>query len=180
MDKNGKQWCDFIKQRFPEYFKDKKVLDVGSLDINGCNRYLFEGGKYIGLDLGPGKNVDVFSIAHEYKEPDNSFDTIISTFTFEHDMYFEKTIKNIIRLLKPNGLFLFACGSIGCREHGTVKTGVSRSPLTCSYGKGWEHYYKNITEEAFKKIVNLDETFSNYEITYLKDPGYLFFWGILK
>lgn len=34
-------YCNQIKQLYPEYFIGKNVLDVGSMDINGNNRYLF-------------------------------------------------------------------------------------------------------------------------------------------
>ena len=38
-----------VKHRFPERFDGCSVLDIGSLDINGNNRYLFNGGTYIGM-----------------------------------------------------------------------------------------------------------------------------------
>ena len=41
-------WCEKIKEDFPEYFRNKRVLDVGALDYNGNNRYLFEDCEYIG------------------------------------------------------------------------------------------------------------------------------------
>ena len=35
------EYCKSIKQMFPNLFTGK-VLDIGSMDINGNNRYLFE------------------------------------------------------------------------------------------------------------------------------------------
>lgn len=35
-------WCKKIKKEYPQYFVSKRVLDIGSLDINGNNRGLFE------------------------------------------------------------------------------------------------------------------------------------------
>ena len=52
-----------VKHRFPERFDGCSVLDIGSLDINGNNRYLFNGGTYIGIDVGQGRNVDVRSVS---------------------------------------------------------------------------------------------------------------------
>ena len=47
------EFCNKIKQQYPEYFKNKKILDIGSLDINGNNRDLFDESTYIGTyDLG--------------------------------------------------------------------------------------------------------------------------------
>lgn len=44
-----------VKNKFPEKFNNCSVLDVGSLDINGNNRYLFSNYTYIGVDIGVGK-----------------------------------------------------------------------------------------------------------------------------
>ena len=114
-----RDFCFGVKDKYPEFFKNKKVLDIGSLDINGSNRDLFENCNYTGLDVGEGKNVDIISIGHLFNGPDNHFDTIISTEVFEHDMFYEETIKNVMRMLKPGGLFLFTCGAPGRPEHGT-------------------------------------------------------------
>jgi hypothetical protein len=84
-----------VKQTYPSYFKNKKVLDIGSLDVNGNNRFLFENCEYIGIDVGEGPNVDVITPGHLYNGDDESFDVVISTEVFEHDMFYEQTIKNI-------------------------------------------------------------------------------------
>ena len=36
----------FVKRIFGDYFMNKRVLDVGSGDINGNNRFLFENCEY--------------------------------------------------------------------------------------------------------------------------------------
>lgn len=41
MHKEQINYCLSIKNKYPELFKGK-ILDCGSLDINGNNRYLFE------------------------------------------------------------------------------------------------------------------------------------------
>ena len=39
------------------------VLDIGSLDVNGNNRcHFIEPREYVGVDVGPGANVDVVSL----------------------------------------------------------------------------------------------------------------------
>lgn len=45
------EFCTRIKNKFPDFFKNKNVLDVGSLDINGNNRYLFQNCSYTGVDV---------------------------------------------------------------------------------------------------------------------------------
>lgn len=74
------------RQLFPQKFQNCDVLDIGSLDINGNNRYLFTNYTYFGLDIGPGKNVDLVCRGHEYKT-DKRYDIVISTECFEHDEF---------------------------------------------------------------------------------------------
>ena len=156
------EFCLKIRSMFPDHFKNKKVLDVGSLDINGSNRIFFENCNYTGLDLDKGKNVDVICEAHKYYAADETFDTIISTECFEHDMYLNYTLNNIVRMLKPGGLFLFTCATLGRPEHGTSRTTSSDSPFT-STKEIWKDYYRNITEADIKQMLYLDNIFSDYK-----------------
>jgi SAM-dependent methyltransferase len=155
-----RKWCEDTRALYENSFVGKRVLDVGSLDINGNNKDLFENCEYIGIDVGEGKNVDVVALGHEYDaEP---FDTIISTECFEHDPHYEKTLQNVVRLLKPNGLFVFTCATTGRLPHGCEQRSPWDSPLTMAR-KDWDHsYYKNITEEDVRKAIPVDETFSEY------------------
>jgi len=100
-----RRFIQWVRKIRPQYFGDVRVLDIGSQNVNGTNKPMFYKAKeYIGLDLDSGDNVDIVCKAHEYNEPDESFDTIISTECFEHDMYIEDTLKNVVRLLKPHGM----------------------------------------------------------------------------
>ena len=71
-------YCLFVKNKFPEFFKNTRVVDFGSLDINGSNRQFFDDCEYTGLDIGEGKNVDIVTKAHEYNAPDSSYDVVVS------------------------------------------------------------------------------------------------------
>jgi hypothetical protein len=167
-----------LKNKFQERFSNCSVLDIGSLDINGNNRYLFNNYKYIGVDVGPGKNVDVISKGHEYNS-DELYDIVISTECFEHDMYYVETIKNCIRLTKPNGLFTFTCASTGRAEHGTKRTKPQDAPLILELGE-WGDYYKNLTEQDIREIFNPEELFSEFYFEYNPNAFDLYFWGIKK
>ena len=57
-----------VKALMAEKFKNCRVLDIGSLDLNGNNRYLFEDYKYLGVDIGYGENVDLVCCGHEVKD----------------------------------------------------------------------------------------------------------------
>lgn len=177
-----RDFCLKVKNKFPEYFKNKKVLDIGSLDINGSNKDLFENCNYLGIDVGEGKNVDYVSVGHLFDGPDNYFDTIISTEVFEHDMYYEETIKNVMRMLKPGGLFLFTCASVGRPEHGTRRCGEEAAPLLINISEDWADYYKNLSEDDVIAINDFKNTFpdgyfeyGNYENSI---PNDIYFYGI--
>ncbi len=93
------------------YVKDKgkvRVLDVGSYDVNGCMRPLFDGtqAEYIGLDIEAGPNVDiVMNEPYNWDNvPDESFDFVISANAFEHIEFPWLTIKLIYSKLKQGGI----------------------------------------------------------------------------
>jgi SAM-dependent methyltransferase len=173
------EYCKKIKNKLPNLFKNKNVLDIGSLDINGNNRYLFEDCKYVGIDVGPGKNVDFVCKGHQFSDPDKSYDVVISTECFEHDMYYSLTIKNAIRLLKTGGLFIFTCATEGRPEHGTRTTNPQDAPLLNEF-ENWADYYKNLTEEDIENVFDLDSTFSEYEFEVNRISCDLYFYGVKK
>jgi SAM-dependent methyltransferase len=170
-------FCLKVKNNNPKYFKNIKVLDCGSLDINGCNRYLFTNCEYTGIDLGKGKNVDIVSKIHEFKGEDNSYDTIISTECFEHDMYYKESILNIYRMLKSGGLFIFTCATKNRPEHGTKRTSKIDSPFTSNIEE-WSDYYKNLDEKDIREVINLDNKFKSYYIESVRGDNDLNFYGI--
>lgn len=163
------QWVRKIR---PQYFNSGRVLDIGSQDINGSNKPLFyKAQKYIGLDLDVGDNVDVICKAHEYDEPDGSFDTIISGECFEHDQYIEETLKNIVRLLKSHGLFTFTCANCKRPEHGTSEFGPNASPFTLDY-------YRGLDESDFREMLDFENIFE--EMLFRAQGEDIYFYGIKK
>jgi SAM-dependent methyltransferase len=176
----AKNFTIFVKSILPNYFINKKVLDVGSGDINGNNRFLFENCDYQGNDVVPANNVTIVSKTKDLPFEDNSFDTIISTECFEHDPEYKYSLLKIYKMLKPDGLFAFTCASTGRPEHGTRRT----SPYD-SYGtRGNIHdmvdYYKNLTEFDLNYVLNLNELFSSWDTYYNNYSKDLYFVGIKK
>lgn len=173
------EFCKKIASEFPKYFTGKRVLDIGSLDINGNNRFFLTDCNYVGLDVGEGENVDVVQVAHLYDAPDESFDLIISTEVFEHDMFYEKSIANVIRMLKPGGAFIFTCASTGRPEHGTRRSdGSFAAPLLARISDEWSDYYKNLTEEDIRSIPGFNQAFPDGIFEYNSYPGDLYFFGV--
>lgn len=90
-----------------------KVLDVGSLDVNGSLRPIFENCHYTGLDMCPGKNVDVVANAHQLPFGNDFFDVVLSSSNFEHDEMFWLTFREMCRVVKPGGLVYICVPSSG-------------------------------------------------------------------
>jgi hypothetical protein len=49
--KEQRDYFESVKKRFPEAFVNKKVLDIGSYDLNGTNEYLFENSTVLMLSV---------------------------------------------------------------------------------------------------------------------------------
>lgn len=173
-----KVFCSKVKELLPQFFKDKSVLDVGSLDINGNNRYLFENCSVCGIDVGEGANVDYVTKTHEFSPLDN-YDVIISTECFEHDMYYVLSLNKIVSLLRSGGLFIFTCATEGRPEHGTLRTSPADAPLLANYGE-WSNYYKNLSEIDIRSAISVDSIFKEYAFEVNDDSHDLYFWGIKK
>ncbi len=140
-----------IKKAFPEFFINKKVLEIGSLDINGSVRKNFSSCSYIGIDVGPGPGVDVVCHGENYDASDGSFDTVISCEVMEHNPFWRETFSNMLRLCRPGGLIVMTCASTGRLEHGTRRTTPNDAPLI-----EWE-YYENLKASDFRNSISLAE-----------------------
>lgn len=171
------QYCVSLRNTMPDYFINKKVLEIGSLDINGSVRPFFHECEYTGVDLGPGVGVDVIAEGQNYDAPDESFDTVLSTECFEHNPHWKETFSNMIRMCKKKGLVFFTCATDGRGEHGTSRTDPGSSPLTI--GKGWE-YYQNLNEKHFTDSFNLNKKFIFHSFSRDLHSCDLYFFGIKK
>jgi SAM-dependent methyltransferase len=97
----------YFKKKYLLKMKKPKIVDLGSLDINGSikNEINFDC-EYIGIDLAPGNNVQiVLKDPYNFPFEDNSVDAITSISTFEHVDFFWESFLEILRVLKPGGLF---------------------------------------------------------------------------
>jgi SAM-dependent methyltransferase len=174
-------FCLRAMYAYPECFRNRRVLDIGSLDINGNNRFLFRDCEYVGIDVAEGRNVDVVSIAHLYDAPAGSFGTVISTEVFEHDMYYPQTVQNVVRLLEPGGAFIFTCAAPDRPEHGTQRSdGSMAAPLLLKVNPDWANYYRNLTKEDFLAIEGFRESFSQCHFEYDAEVGDLYFMGFKR
>lgn len=98
----------FYDKYCKENIENKHILDIGSCNVNGTMRPIFDKGHYIGLDMQCGPNVDIVSDAHNIALEDDSFDIIISSSCFEHDDMFWVTFLEMCRLVN-NGGYIYVC-----------------------------------------------------------------------
>jgi len=142
MHSSAKNFVEFVKDILPDYFINKKVLDVSGSHINGTNKYLFEHCDYNANDFINTKN--------------ETFDTIISSEYFEHDPDINESFLKIYDMLKPGGLFLFTCASTG--KDGTNVSDYYRNltifdineilPLNSVFST-WDTYYENNAHDLY-------------------------------
>lgn len=171
------EFVNSVKLLYPHQFFQKKILEVGSLNINGTIRDFFSYCDYLGIDVGEGPGVDLVCEGQTLNHADQSYDTVLSAECFEHNPYWVETFNNMHRMCKVNGLVIMTCATTGRPEHGTTRTSPSDSPLTI--GKGWD-YYKNLTEQDFRDNMNIDSMFSQYKFSVGFSHRDLYFYGIKK
>ncbi|MDQ3039635.1 MAG: class I SAM-dependent methyltransferase [Pseudomonadota bacterium] len=101
-----------LVQRLLDPGQELSVVDIGSYDVNGSYRSLFQSERwsYLGIDLTEGPGVDVaLSSPYRFPLPSASADLIISGQAFEHIEYFWQTWLEMMRVLRPGGrVFLIA------------------------------------------------------------------------
>jgi SAM-dependent methyltransferase len=180
MHEQSRDFTVFVKTIFPDNFINKRVLDVGSGDINGNNRFLFENCEYDGNDVIQAKNVTIVSKTKDLPFKDNTFDTIISTECFEHDPEYKDSLIKIYNMLKTDGLFCFTCASTDRPEHGTKRTSPHDSYGTIGDLADMSEYYKNLTEIDLNDVIPLNDSFSVWNTYYNSETKDLYFLGIKK
>jgi SAM-dependent methyltransferase len=168
------RFLNFIKQTLPEYFNKKKVLEVGSLDINGSVRSLFVDCDYTGIDVADGNGVDLVVNGEDFSAPANSMDVVISCECFEHNPEYEKTWLNMVRVLKRDGLLIMTCATLGRGQHGTSSSSPESSPLTVAKG---QDYYKNLVHNDFD-FLKANHFFAEYFFVTDYSNSDLYFVGL--
>lgn len=120
-----KRFVNKYSAQLPSNFR---VLDVGSIDVNGTYKNLFdENVRYLGIDLEKGQNVDiVLKDPYFFPLASNSIDLIVSGQAFEHIEFFWLTWMEMVRVAKDGGYIFLIAPSRG-PEH--------RYPVDC-----WRFY----------------------------------------
>ena len=150
-------------------YKDLKVLELGSFNINGGIRDFIEPWcqEYVGLDLQAGPGVDVVMSSHQYVKP-NYFDFVVTTETFEHNEHWKETLMVSWENLAPGGVIIGTMAGEGRAPH----SALDEKPI-----REWE-YYANIGEWDLRwslkkagfpdKSIHIDKINTDIRFTALK------------
>lgn len=152
-----------LVERYLSTEKPLNIYDLGSYDVNGSYKPLYEhpNWHYTGLDLSAGLNVDKV-LKNPYRLPlsSNSADLFISGQAFEHVEYFWLTWLEIVRILKP-GAMIFLITPSGGPEH--------RFPVDC-----WRFYPDSYRALAKYGKLELLEVTTDWEPSEFEDSAA---WG---
>lgn len=167
---------------FKTYCDDGKnlvIMDVGAQDVNGSLRDVSPlASNYVGIDFVAGRGVDMI-LDDPYHLPmeDASADVVVCSSVFEHSQFFWLLYLEVLRILKPNGLFYLNAPSNGY---------IHRYPVDC-----WRFYpdaghalvawgerngYKPALLESFigdKKCISMDaDAWNDYVAVFVKDVAF--------
>ena len=133
---------DWVQTSFNKWNKKKdyKVLEIGSLDINGSVRSIFKDAEYyLGVDVQEGPGVDVVADAARLVMPDE-MDIIVCCEVFEHAIEWRKIVESSYHNLAKGGVFIGTCAGEGRFPH----SAIDEQPI-----RAWE-YYANIGARDMK------------------------------
>lgn len=152
-----RHFCESIRSRHKDLFIKQRVLDVGSYDVNGNNRYLFTDSSYLGIDIHPGKNVDIVGTIDCVA--DRTFTAVVSTEMLEHDATWEKSLVGMIQRLEPRGMLLLTCAGAGRAEHGTRRCPIRG--MVCE-----SDYYRNLMPSELLGVCEIQAAWKHLEAVY--------------
>ncbi len=102
-------------QTYLNHESERLLLDIGSLNVNGSLRDVAPPAtRCVGVDFVAGRGVDMV-LQDPYQLPfeSASVDAVVSSSCFEHVEFFWLMFNEILRVLKPEGLFYLNAPSNG-------------------------------------------------------------------
>lgn len=130
-----------------------KVLEFGSLDINGSVRSILQhhAEQYLGIDMQAGPGVDLICDASTYKST-TEYDVVVCVEVFEHTPHWRHIILNAHKHLRFGGIFIATMAGEGRPPH----SAIDENPI-----REWE-YYDNVGAWELKRAMRV---FSQYNVS---------------
>lgn len=118
-----------------------RVIEIGSLNVNGTIRDLFPNASWIGLDRVAGLGVDVVIDAETF-DPVFPVDVVICCEVLEHADNWHRLIQSAFDWLVPGGVFVMTCAGLG------------RQPHSCDGGElKPNEYYRNLSPVEIRAAI---------------------------
>lgn len=118
-----------------------RTLEIGSRNINGSVRYMFQTLDYTGIDIVQGPGVDVVADGADWDGDGGLYDTIICCEVLEHARNTKEVCENIYRLLRRGGRAIITAASTERVPHswdgGPIKDGEHYQPITAYDLERW-------------------------------------------
>ena len=119
------------------------VLEIGSLDINGGVRSLFDASHYHGLDLADGPGVDEVADAADWR-PTRTYDVVVSTEVLEHAPRWPDVLANAWAGVAADGHLLMTCATDPRAPHSAID----------GWGVRPGEHYENVAPAALRAVVD--------------------------
>lgn len=113
------QWVSSVINRCGPW---KRVLEIGSKNLNGSVRPMFDCVDYIGVDISPGAGVDIVADGVSFYD-DKRFDCVVCCEVFEHTPEWHLIIANAFENLREGGTFIVTAAAPNRPEHSAVDGG---------------------------------------------------------
>jgi SAM-dependent methyltransferase len=169
-----------IRRFVSTYIKSDRegiLIDLGSQIYHGqftIKNIIPSNINYIGVDFQDGYNVDmVMRDPYKIDLADNSVDYVVSTSCFEHTEFFWLSFIEIMRVLKPHGIFYLCAPSNGAFHRYPTDCWRFYPDAALALQKwGWRNNVNCIALEQFTGKRDKSIWF-DYVAVFLKDASYL-------
>ena len=170
-----KSFLDFKNTYLKDQDDEIKIVEIGSQSINeNIKEHLNKNHEYIGVDIVKGNNVDIV-LEDPYKLPfeKDSIDVVISISTFEHTEFFWLSYLEILRILKPTGLFFLNVPS-NSKYHRHSTDNWRFYPDSSQALESWGHRnnFKPKVLEHFTNYENGRDIWNDYVSITIKDEKF--------
>jgi len=162
-----------LSHYFCEQFNEAtKIVEISIQNTDGAVRTFFpQVSEYIRIALSKSDYVDWVIPGELLELPDGWADISISTEYLQYCEAWEKVLKNMLRMTKPDGLIILKCASTRGREHKTIDSDGIRTPNTSSY-------YKSLDIDDIAEKIKLGIYFERHGFEVSSIDNILYFWGI--
>ena len=147
----------FFSWKLNQLERPLKILEFGSLDINGSVRGILQqhAEKYVGVDMQGGPGVDIICDATSFMSHDK-YDVVVCAEVFEHTPHWRHIINNSHKHLAEGGLFIATMAGEGRRPH----SAIDENPI-----REWE-YYDNVGVWELQRALKIFSRFETNTLLY--------------